>query len=458
MPAPSNSCVRAELERILASSAFAKSPRMTRFLKFVVEETLVGNSDRIKESIVAIEVFDRPPDFDPESDSTVRTEASKLRSRLGRYYAEEGQDSTVIISIPKGTYVPVFENGDGQIVSAPVRRRRLREAAVCLAAVLCLAIGGMVWRGFDSPPLEPQLTPLTSDPEAESTPSLSPDGSQVAFHWKDDIWVRQIGGESLTQITRDPARDEWPCWSPDGRKLSFVRNGTVVIVPALGGSEQRVAESVGPAVWAPDGLSLYVISKTSHYAKSIFAVSLTTGEKRRLTFPHDQSPGEIDMAVSPDGQMLAFSRANPRRDLYVVPTAGGEARRLTNDNRGLLGMAWTPDGREVVFSSNRGGWFRLWRLPAFLANRGKTPTPSLVEGAGDDAQYPSLPSKRARRRLVYQKVTHDFDIQRAEVVGPEGTARRNKDRVQVQPVRLRRTVDLRCRWWKPDQVDLVLGP
>ena len=77
--------VRSEMASILASPAFANSPRMCRFLKFVVEETLAGKGDRIKEYAIAVEVFDQKHDYDPKTDSTVRTEASKLRARLDRY-------------------------------------------------------------------------------------------------------------------------------------------------------------------------------------------------------------------------------------------------------------------------------------------------------------------------------------------------------------------------------------
>ena len=106
--------------------------------------------------------------------------------------------------------------------------------------------------------------------------------------------------------------------------------------------------------------------------------------------------------------------------------AGGEARRLTNDNRGMLGLAWTPDGRELVFSSDRLGGFRLWRIQATPAPApGVFPTPRLVEGAGDDAWYPSItpPSKGGPARLAYRRFDRDFDIRRAEVIGPEGTGR-----------------------------------
>src|SRR5215510_10508016 len=102
--------VREELNKILASPVFTSSPRMSRFLQFVVEQTLEGKSDQIKEYVVAVEVFDKPGSYDPKADSTVRTEASKLRSRLGRYYDTIGRDDPVVISIPRGTYAAAFED------------------------------------------------------------------------------------------------------------------------------------------------------------------------------------------------------------------------------------------------------------------------------------------------------------------------------------------------------------
>src|SRR5215467_1200632 len=100
--------IRGELNRVLASPHFSNAPRMSRFLRFVVEETLAGDPERIKEYSIALEVFDKNEDYDPHADSTVRTEASKLRARLRRYYEDAGREDPVIISIPKGGYVPEF--------------------------------------------------------------------------------------------------------------------------------------------------------------------------------------------------------------------------------------------------------------------------------------------------------------------------------------------------------------
>src|SRR5215470_132517 len=109
MPVADGSAVRAQLDKILASPVFVNSPRMSRFLRFVVETTLDGKGESIKEYVVATEVFEKAEDYDPQADSTVRTEASKLRSRLTRYYETEGREDRVVITIPKGSYVPKFE-------------------------------------------------------------------------------------------------------------------------------------------------------------------------------------------------------------------------------------------------------------------------------------------------------------------------------------------------------------
>lgn len=106
--------VRAELCRVLGSPGFDASERNRRFLSYVVEETLAGRGERLKAYNIATEVFGRDSSFDPVLDSIVRIEASRLRRSLERYYLTDGTTDTVRITIPKGSYVPVFE---------PVERR-----------------------------------------------------------------------------------------------------------------------------------------------------------------------------------------------------------------------------------------------------------------------------------------------------------------------------------------------
>ncbi len=84
---PTGDDVRRQLDRLLASSGFANAVRMSRFLKFVVEHTLAGEGERLKEYVIGVEVFDRDTSYDPHVDSIVRVEAARLRTKLAEYYA-----------------------------------------------------------------------------------------------------------------------------------------------------------------------------------------------------------------------------------------------------------------------------------------------------------------------------------------------------------------------------------
>ena len=101
--------VNVHLAKILESEHFVDTTRLKRFLGYVVNESLAGNSDRLKGYTIGLEVFDRGDDFDPQIDTIVRVQAGKLRQRLDLYYAGTGRADTIRIHLPKGSYAPVFE-------------------------------------------------------------------------------------------------------------------------------------------------------------------------------------------------------------------------------------------------------------------------------------------------------------------------------------------------------------
>ncbi|MFO0915581.1 MAG: hypothetical protein U0795_21635 [Pirellulales bacterium] len=105
---PGESEVRRVLGRILRSAEFLKSGQLSDFLKFVVEQALDGQGDRIKERQVAIRALGRSREFDPRRDSIVRVVAGRLRRALSRYQAARGAHDGLHIELPKGTYCPVF--------------------------------------------------------------------------------------------------------------------------------------------------------------------------------------------------------------------------------------------------------------------------------------------------------------------------------------------------------------
>src|SRR5215469_15199417 len=99
---------RDELRRILDSKYFANSPKKSRFLEFVSEQTFLGNEDKLNEYLIGVEVYERGVDFDPQTDPIVRVQAYEIRRVLKKYYEEEGKDSPIRLDLPAGHYIPVF--------------------------------------------------------------------------------------------------------------------------------------------------------------------------------------------------------------------------------------------------------------------------------------------------------------------------------------------------------------
>jgi TolB-like protein/Tfp pilus assembly protein PilF len=110
--------VREELQRIVESARFATAGRLPLLLRHLVEATLAGQNERLKESVLGIEFFQRGNDFDPRLDPIVRVEARRLRARLEEFYSGEGASHSVRIEIPRGAYVPVFREVDAAPVQA----------------------------------------------------------------------------------------------------------------------------------------------------------------------------------------------------------------------------------------------------------------------------------------------------------------------------------------------------
>jgi Tol biopolymer transport system component/DNA-binding winged helix-turn-helix (wHTH) protein len=228
-----------------------------------------------------------------------------------------------------------------------------------------------------------RLVPLTSFSNDFSKGSFSPDGNQVAFEWDGDqpnhttdIYIKQIGIDKPLQVTNFSGYNFFPIWSPDGRYIAFLHNGHnepsgIFLVPALGGPPRKVHEFVQnpkckPALsWSPDGKFLVFSEQLGDQPASVKQLALEDLSVRQLSDPPVPSAGDWSAQFSPDGKSIAFIRdTKDVDDIYVMPASGGTPRRLTFDNRLMVGLAWTPDSKELIFSSNRGASWGLWRISA----------------------------------------------------------------------------------------------
>ena len=282
----------------------------------------------------------------------------------------------------------------------------------------------------------PITLPLTTYPGTESYPSLSPDGNQVAFSWNGekqdnyDIYIKLIGPGEPLRLTTNPADDYSPAWSPDGRSIAFLRHlggnkATVLVMPALGGAERELAEinetqayiiSLGLArnvAWSPDNKWV-----TFPDEGGLFALSIETGERQKLTSPparsYDTSP-----AFAPDGHTVAFIRGGSFGigEMYLQAlsenlTPRGEARRVT-DNRTNMCPVWTSDGWEIIFAAGSILRPSLWRIAASGSGN-----PQRLAFGDEGSSLPSI--SRLGHHLVYVSGTMDTNIWRIDVSASGG--------------------------------------
>lgn len=149
--------VRDQLERMLASRAFAASPRLRTFLRYVIDRTLAGEAGQLKEYAIGADVFERGAHYDPRIDSIVRVEAGRLRAKLDEYYGGEGAADPVMVRIPRGSYVPLFEprEPEAAVTTAAGERDTVRVRWTVAAALLALLAmpAAALWR--TAPPQTP---------------------------------------------------------------------------------------------------------------------------------------------------------------------------------------------------------------------------------------------------------------------------------------------------------------
>ena len=155
-PTPTAEAIRAQLARVLASRSFANAPSLRRFLEYVVERTIDGRGEELKEYSIGVDVFDRGDSFDPKTDTIVRVQARRLRSKLREYYESEGRDADIVIAIDKGRYAPDFTPREpaSEPMGAAIggARRSWFAVAAVVVIVSALSLAWTRWRRLEPVP------------------------------------------------------------------------------------------------------------------------------------------------------------------------------------------------------------------------------------------------------------------------------------------------------------------
>ena len=318
------------------------------------------------------------------------------------------------------------------------RSRRTQRLLVAGAACFLLALVGAVIRIAKRPADHAGTTGpvlLATLGGSILSPSLSPDGRQVAFSWNGeardnfDVWVKPVGPGAPVRRTTDPAVDASPAFSPDGRQIAFLRHASpdstlVVVIPSAGGPERVVARARlvrEGLTWSADGRALVAaVRPTVDVAWSLFRVSLGTGAMSALTHPPPiYGGGDSVPSLSPDGRTLAFSRrvSATSGELWLLRVtdaleAAGEPLPLTAEKWDLSGNAWTPDGRRLVLTADSGTRRSESRLVTVAASLPPGPTRPIPGTAGG-----SSPTCSRDGKLAFVRSTRDENVWRLPLAG-----------------------------------------
>lgn len=216
---------------------------------------------------------------------------------------------------------------------------------------------------------------LTTKEASELFCSLAPDGKSFVYvsfseTGNTDIYWQRVGGKNPTNLTKDSTNNETtPAFSPDGNLIAFhsAREPSgLYIMEATGENPRRLSEVGYHPSWSPDGKQIVVgaewvgvHSNKSTIPSALWIIDVATGAKRLLTEGDAAQP-----SWSPGGGRIAYWywSTEGRGDIVTVPVAGGTPVRITSEDSTDWNPVWSPDGKYLYFSSDRGGSMNLWRV------------------------------------------------------------------------------------------------
>ena len=269
----------------------------------------------------------------------------------------------------------------------------------------------------------PDVSQLTVAPGEELFPTLAPDGQALAYASASsgnfDIYWQRVGGDNATNLTAGSAADDTqPAFAPDGQRLAFRserEGGGIFVMSATGESVNRVTDFGYHPAWSRDGTRLAIVTQSvsdpavRFTSSEMWIITVATGERRRVGEADAVQPG-----WSPSGQRIVYWSRSGRSaagDIWTIPAEGGSPTALTSDPSLDWNPIWSPDGRYIYFSSNRGGSMNLWRVGVdeSTGNPVGQPVP-VTTGGGSASQHATISADG--QRIAYVARIESMNLQR----------------------------------------------
>jgi Tol biopolymer transport system component len=355
-------------------------------------------------------------------------------------------------------------SGSRQTALQPFGRRRVWLAVAAAVLVLATALGVWTWRTAQSAqtlaaptatPVERNLTRLTFGPGLQTDATFSSDGRFIAYAsdraGNFDVWVQSVAGGEPVQITKSSTHDTQPDWSPDSSMIVYrseADGGGIHTIPALGGTERKLAQGGYRPRFSPDGESVMFLSSLEHETTNVarpdvYVVPSGGGAPRRLFDSFWDQVGAFNhIDWHPDGKRISFTGeyanvsgfftvsmekgipiASPMPERVVQPfafVAFGEG--ATSDRLSLHDFRWSTTGSRVFFSGFLKGLQNLWSIDVDPATLSWVSGPArLTAGSGADTRLTLSPKGQRIAFTVRRETTRvwviPFDDQRGRTKG-----------------------------------------
>lgn len=332
--------VARELDRLCSSSGFTQSERLKRFVRYAVQMSSAGDPERLRESVIGTEVFDRALGYNPKEDAIVRVEAHRLRQKLDQYYGKEGKDAPLRFVLPKGQYgilieaaripdpvappvPPAAPETPGAVAAAigPTKTTSSRAWKALAAVALLAGLAAGTWYASLGRIIKPAVAwhRLTLDNGFATDPVLMPDGKGVVYSADRGsgttmaLWRQTFEGGEPVQLTAEPFDALNPDPSPDGQWLVY--------------------RSRDPR------------------APGIYRRAITGGDPQMLV------PGGLRPRYSPDGHWIAYTLRNEQEwqpgKIGIVPAQGGAPIELASDFADAHFAIFSDDSRHLLFCGTK---------------------------------------------------------------------------------------------------------